>query len=73
VAKNIQGVCKSLDKAMASMDLQKVEQIMGQFEKQFEDLDVRTAVSIHMVVTVGDIFVRIIMLFTLCKSSGTTL
>jgi hypothetical protein len=58
---------------MASMDLQKVEQIMGQFEKQFEDLDVRTAVSIHMVVTVGDIFVRIIMFFTLCKSSGTYL
>ncbi|KAK7114282.1 charged multivesicular body protein 1a-like [Littorina saxatilis] len=43
VAKDIQGVCKSLDKAMASMDLQKVEQIMGKFEKQFEDLDVRTS------------------------------
>lgn len=25
VAKDIQGVCKSLDKAMASMDLQKVQ------------------------------------------------
>nr|KAG5696615.1 hypothetical protein BaRGS_034076 [Batillaria attramentaria] len=43
VAKDIQGVCKSLDKAMASMDLTKVEQIMSKFEKQFEDLDVRTS------------------------------
>ncbi|KAL8590031.1 Charged multivesicular body protein 1A [Nucella lapillus] len=43
VVKDIQSVCKSLDKAMSSMDLQKVEQVMSKFEKQFEDLDVRTS------------------------------
>ncbi|XP_041376537.1 charged multivesicular body protein 1a-like [Gigantopelta aegis] len=43
VTKNIAGVTKALDKAMASMDLQKVDQIMEKFERQFEDLDVRTS------------------------------
>ncbi|KAK3760081.1 hypothetical protein RRG08_064751 [Elysia crispata] len=43
VVKDIGGVCKSLDKAMASMNLEKVEQVMEKFEKQFEDLDVRTS------------------------------
>ncbi|XP_071091756.1 charged multivesicular body protein 1a-like isoform X2 [Haliotis cracherodii] len=43
VTKNIAGVSKALDKAMQSMDLSKVEQIMEKFEKQFEDLDVRSA------------------------------
>ncbi|XP_067652421.1 charged multivesicular body protein 1a-like [Haliotis asinina] len=43
VTKNIAGVTKALDKAMQSMDLAKVEQIMEKFEKQFEDLDVRSA------------------------------
>lgn len=42
ITKNIEGVTKALDKAMSSMDLTKVEQIMEKFEKQFEDLDVRT-------------------------------
>lgn len=42
ITKNIEGVTKALDKAMSSMDLPKVEQIMEKFEKQFEDLDVRT-------------------------------
>ncbi|CAE1282038.1 CHMP1 [Acanthosepion pharaonis] len=43
VTKNIEGVTKSLEKAMSSLDLPKVEQIMEKFEKQFEDLDVRTS------------------------------
>jgi charged multivesicular body protein 1 len=44
VAKNIGNVSKSLEKAMQSMDLEKVSQIMEQFEKQFEMLDVRANV-----------------------------
>lgn len=43
ITKSIGDVTKALDKAMSSMDLQKVEQIMEKFEKQFEDLDVRTS------------------------------
>ncbi|ESO89781.1 hypothetical protein LOTGIDRAFT_218604 [Lottia gigantea] len=43
VTKDISNVSKALDKAMSSMDLSKVEQIMSKFEKQFEDLDVRTS------------------------------
>lgn len=41
VAKNIGSVTKSLESAMASLDLEKVSKIMEQFEKQFEDLDVK--------------------------------
>ncbi|GFY39798.1 charged multivesicular body protein 1a [Trichonephila inaurata madagascariensis] len=37
-------VVKALDKAINSMDLQKVSAVMEQFEQQFEDLDVRTSV-----------------------------
>lgn len=43
ITKQMEGVTKALDKAMSSMDLEKVEQIMGKFEKQFEDIDVRTS------------------------------
>ena len=46
VVKNMDSVSKSLAKAMSGMDLEKVTEIMGKFETQFEDLDVRTAVSI---------------------------
>ena len=42
----MQGVTKGLDKAMQSMDLEKVSKIMEKFEQQFEDLDVRTSVSL---------------------------
>ena len=41
----MEGVTKALDKAMSSMDLEKVSQVMEKFESQFEDLDVRTSVS----------------------------
>lgn len=44
VTKNMGSVVKALDKAINSMDLQKVSAVMEQFEQQFEDLDVRTAV-----------------------------
>ncbi|GAB1600101.1 charged multivesicular body protein 1a-like [Argonauta hians] len=43
VAKNIEGVTKSLEKAASASDLYKIEQIMQKFEKQFEDLDVKTS------------------------------
>ncbi|XP_023227232.1 charged multivesicular body protein 1a-like [Centruroides sculpturatus] len=44
VTKNMSGVVKALDKAINSMDLQKVSAVMEKFEQQFEDLDVRTSV-----------------------------
>ncbi|THD24576.1 Charged multivesicular body protein 1 [Fasciola hepatica] len=40
--KNIGMVSKDLEKAMKSMDLQKIEQVMSKFESQFEDMDVRS-------------------------------
>lgn len=43
ITKNIGEVTKALDKAMGSMDLEKVGKIMEKFEKQFEDLDVRSS------------------------------
>ena len=45
VAKNMGSVVKSLDKAINSMELQKISAVMDKFESQFEDLDVRTSVS----------------------------
>merc|ERR1711978_556796 len=44
VAKNMEGVVKALDKAINSMELQKISEVMDKFESQFEDLDVRTSV-----------------------------
>lgn len=44
VTKNMGSVVKALDKAINSMDLQKVSAVMEKFEQQFEDLDVRSAV-----------------------------
>lgn len=44
VSQNMSGVVKALDKAINSMELQKISQVMDQFEKQFEDLDVHTSV-----------------------------
>merc|ERR1712002_199251 len=44
VAKNMGSVVKSLDKAINSMELQKISEVMDKFESQFEDLDVRAAV-----------------------------
>ena len=47
VAKNMGSVVKSLDKAINSMELQKISAVMDKFESQFEDLDVRTSVSLE--------------------------
>lgn len=44
VAKNMGSVVKSLDKAINSMELQKITAVMDKFEQQFEDLDVHTSV-----------------------------
>jgi len=44
ITKNMEGVVKALDKALNSMDLEKVSSVMDKFEKQFEDLDVRSSV-----------------------------
>lgn len=44
VAKNIGSVTRSLESAMASLDLEKISKIMDQFEKQFTDLDVKSNV-----------------------------
>ncbi|KAJ8041190.1 Charged multivesicular body protein 1a [Holothuria leucospilota] len=44
VTKNMGSVVKGLDKALASMDLQKISAVMEKFESQFEDLDVHTQV-----------------------------
>merc|ERR1711902_196111 len=44
VAKNMGSVVKSLDKAINSMELQKISEVMDKFEQQFENLDVHTSV-----------------------------
>ena len=53
VAKNMGSVVKALDKAINSMELQKISEVMDKFESQFEDLDVRTSVRwpLHVVQT----------------------
>lgn len=38
-------VTKALDKALGSMDLQKVSAVMDKFETQVQNLDVHTSVS----------------------------
>ncbi|KAK2723136.1 charged multivesicular body protein 1a-like [Artemia franciscana] len=44
LTKNMGQVVRSLDKAIGSMDLEKISATMDKFEKQFEDLDVKTSV-----------------------------
>ncbi|XP_060062698.1 charged multivesicular body protein 1a-like [Ylistrum balloti] len=43
MVKGIEGVSKSLEKAMSSMNLAEVDKVMQKFERQFEDLDVQTS------------------------------
>ncbi|KAK2142516.1 hypothetical protein LSH36_945g00094, partial [Paralvinella palmiformis] len=43
VTKKMEGVTKALDKAMQSMDLEKVTKVMEHFENTFEDLDVNVS------------------------------
>lgn len=44
-------VTKALDKALNSMDLQKVSAVMDKFETQVQNLDVHTSVSAHRLCT----------------------
>eukprot|EP00128_Syssomonas_multiformis_P006117 Colp12_sorted_trinity150504_noHs@11723 len=44
LTKDMGGLVKGMDKALQSMDLEKVSKIMETFEKQFEDLDVHSQV-----------------------------
>ena len=57
-------VVKSLDKAINSMELQKISEVMEKFESQFEDLDVRTSVSIILQIdhSIIEIFVVLFIL-----------
>lgn len=48
VTKNMAQVTKALDKALSSMDLQKVSAVMDKFEQQVQNLDVHTSVSARM-------------------------
>jgi len=41
VTKSMAGIVVGLDQAMKTMDMTKITQVMDQFEKQFEDLDVQ--------------------------------
>lgn len=43
MTKDLGRVTSRLKSSMASMNLEKIDQIMGDFEKTFTDLDVRTA------------------------------
>lgn len=42
VTKSMAGIVVGMDSAMKEMDVEKIAKIMDQFEKQFEDLDVRS-------------------------------
>jgi len=44
VAQNMASVVKGLDKAINSMDLEKIQGVMDKFESTFEDLDVHSSV-----------------------------
>jgi charged multivesicular body protein 1 len=42
VTKNMVNVCRAMEGAMASMNLEKISEMMDRFEQQFENLDVQT-------------------------------
>jgi charged multivesicular body protein 1 len=42
VTGSMKGVVRGMDKSLASMDIEQISQLMDKFEKQFEDLDVKT-------------------------------
>lgn len=42
LTKSMSGVVRGMDKALQSMDVQKISKVMDKFEQQFEDLDVRS-------------------------------
>ena len=42
VTKSMSGIVQGMDAVMKTMDMQKITAVMDKFEKQFEDLDVKT-------------------------------
>ncbi|XP_069696803.1 charged multivesicular body protein 1b-like [Periplaneta americana] len=44
VTSSMQGVSKAMDMALRSMNIEKITVLMDKFEKQFEEMDVQTAV-----------------------------
>lgn len=44
VTQSMAGVCKAMESAMKSMNLEKISSLMDKFETQFEDLDVQSSV-----------------------------
>ncbi|KAL0280592.1 UNVERIFIED_CONTAM: hypothetical protein PYX00_001842 [Menopon gallinae] len=44
VTQSMANVCKAMDQAMKSMNLEKISALMDKFETQFEDLDVQSSV-----------------------------
>eukprot|EP01094_Clydonella_sp_ATCC50884_P001962 TRINITY_DN1149_c0_g1_i2.p2 TRINITY_DN1149_c0_g1~~TRINITY_DN1149_c0_g1_i2.p2 ORF type:complete len:115 (+),score=55.02 TRINITY_DN1149_c0_g1_i2:418-762(+) len=42
VSRSMAGVVKGMEKAMKTMDTEKITQVMDKFEQQFEDVDVQT-------------------------------
>ena len=42
VTSSMKGVVKGMDRSLQSMDIDKLSILMGKFEQQFEDLDVKT-------------------------------
>ena len=42
VTKSMAGIVKGMDEAMKTMDLAKITAVMDKFEKQFEDMDVKS-------------------------------
>ncbi|KAL0621690.1 Charged multivesicular body protein 1a [Plecturocebus cupreus] len=48
VTKNMAQVTKALDKALSTMDLQKVSTVMDRFEQQVQNLDVHTSMEDSM-------------------------
>ena len=65
-------VVKSLDKAINSMELQKISEVMEKFESQFEDLDVRTSVSIILQIdhSIVEMFVGLFILIFLSVTNS---
>ena len=52
VTKHMEGVTKTMSKIMKTMDLEKTDKTMQEFEKQFEQLDVLTSVCVCVCVCV---------------------
>lgn len=48
VTKNMAGITKNLEKALAGNKLEQIAEVMQQFEKQFENLDLQTQVRIPL-------------------------